>query len=147
MVKFKVKQRMQLPLAFKSAALGGERGHRRRSGGAETPFARERRCNSINSKYFRTLPQCDSNNLQAQGIKGTNMLLQSGLPAPALSPPSSPPPPPLPLPHISTFQHPDTVTAGMGFRPLPTMLLDQDYHIHARRPCLERSLSSAGTWL
>lgn len=49
-------------------------------------------CNSKNSKYFSTLPQWDSNNLQAQGIKGTNMLLQSGLSAPTLSPPSSPPP-------------------------------------------------------
>lgn len=72
---------------------------------------------SINSKYFSTVPQCDSDNLQAQGVKGTNMLLQSGLLAPTLSPPSSPPsgPLPLPLPHISTFQHPDTVTAGTRF--------------------------------
>lgn len=50
-------------------------------------------------------------------------------------------PPPLPLPHISTFQRPDTVTARMGFRPLPTMLLDQNYHIHACRPCLEMSMA------
>lgn len=45
------------------------------------------------------------------------MQLQSGLVAPTFSPPSSPPsgPLPLPLPHISTFQHPDTVTAGTRF--------------------------------
>lgn len=46
------------------------------------------------------------------------MLLQSGLVAPNLSPPPPPPPSgplPLPLPHISTFQHPDTVAAGTRF--------------------------------